>query len=475
MYNYENPLNGFPELPENSLDDEVVIHKGEINFIKSCGANLVAQVEQLKQETDRLKNENQDLRDKYTLSEKSRLQQSQSLQPPPVTSNFQHFTYAQSDSGTSVSQFQKNLTSGQLINNYNSFSQGILGLTNSNNNNLNSAISFVGIAGDGQSYTIEAHEAKRLTLIDEIKNLRQQANLEKTTVEAKKIDLDQNSVISSQTNYPHTTWNRYRVAQQCATNLENELENARLEYRKMMSEFSDRLKSEARRLGTCVERAKPLFESQRNMRHFQSEVQSLSIQYRKSQNLKETAKSMVKVAEHNMNNCAKKDANENVGEVSKWLEELNECNLNFQVANDTASTLSSSHSKAAAEYKHWEKKTQILEKTSASKYLDQSRSYFNLQLDFWNKLEQKGAQMVRIETSLAEARVQQSQMLANISTLDSRTSSRNDADSKISSKRSEVNIDDIDTVGMKFLDRELICANFISNVSLANLSSNTEA
>jgi len=225
--------------------------------------------------------------------------------------------------------------------------------------------------------------------------------------------------------------------------LENELENARLEYRKMMSEFSDRLKSEARRLGTCVERAKPLFESQRNMRHFQSEVQSLSIQYRKSQNLKETAKSMVKVAEHNMNNCAKKDANENVGEVSKWLEELNECNLNFQVANDTASTLSSSHSKAAAEYKHWEKKTQILEKTSASKYLDQSRSYFNLQLDFWNKLEQKGAQMVRIETSLAEARVQQSQMLANISTLDSRTSSRNDADSKISSKRSEVNIDDI--------------------------------
>ena len=195
MYNYENPLNGFPELPENSLDDEVIIHKGEINFIKSCGANLVAQVEQLKQETARLKSENQDLRNKYTLSEKCRLQQSQSLQPPPVTSNFQHFTYAQSDSGTSVSQFQKNLTSGQLINNYNSFSQGILGLTNSNNNNLSSAISFVGVAEDGQSYTIEAHEAKRLTLIDEIKNLRQQANIEKTTVEAKRIDLDQNSVM----------------------------------------------------------------------------------------------------------------------------------------------------------------------------------------------------------------------------------------------------------------------------------------
>ena len=225
-------------------------------------------------------------------------------------------------------------------------------------------------------------------------------------------------------------WQRVRIAQQCVHNLEIELENSRGEYRNLMSELGERLKAEARKLGSCVERARPLFEAQRNMRRMQSEVQSASISYKKAQNLKEVAKTMVKAAEQKVKECEKiptnaKNTNNNneksgddnedqnpsdsqnrVGNLMNWLEQLNQSNDNFQVASKTSQALANRHSKAAQEFQILKQKVQSLESTSAIKYLDQARPYFNLQLDLWSKAEQHGSVMVRLEASLAESRAQ---------------------------------------------------------------------
>lgn len=228
-------------------------------------------------------------------------------------------------------------------------------------------------------------------------------------------------------------WQRIRIAQQCVNNLEAELDASRNEYTNLMRELGERLKSEARKLGNCVEKARPLFDVQRSMRRMQSEVQSASISYKKAQNLKDAAKNMVKAAEHKVKECEKIKANgKDVGSLMNWLEQLNQSNDNFQIASKTSQALAAQHSKAAKEFTNLQKKVQALETTSAVKYLDQARPYFNLQLDLWSKAEQHGTSMVRLEASLAEAKAQLASTIAqnmNKNQSDSQTHRLNDMNS----------------------------------------------
>ena len=232
-------------------------------------------------------------------------------------------------------------------------------------------------------------------------------------------------------------WQQVRISQQCVQNLESELEASRNEYRNLMTELGERLKSEARKLGNCVEKARPLFDAQRSMRRMQSEVQSASISYKKAQNLKDAAKNMVTAAEYKVKDCEKIKTNgKDVGALMNWLEQLNQSNDNFQIASKTCAALASQHSKSAQEFRNLQAKVQNLEQTSAVKYLDQARPYFNLQLDLWSKAEQHGGVMVRLEASLAEAKAQLSGALQSMNNSNNTNNSQNASNSDFSDQSS---------------------------------------
>ena len=81
------------------------------------------------------------------------------------------------------------------------------------------------------------------------------------------------------------------------TNLENELITIRSDYNNSVKSFSDELDLEGKKLGICVERARPLYEAQRNMRRAQSQVQELSVFYKKSRLLKENCSQLVQTCQ----------------------------------------------------------------------------------------------------------------------------------------------------------------------------------
>lgn len=232
-------------------------------------------------------------------------------------------------------------------------------------------------------------------------------------------------------------WQRFRISQQCVNNLEAELEVARTEYRNMMIESGEKLKEEARNLGSCVEKARPLFDAQRSMRRIQNEVQNASISYKRAQNLKDAAKQMVTSAELKVKECEKmKASGREADQVIAWLEQLNQSNENYQLASKTAASLAARHSKYANEFLYLQTKVAAFESKGCVKYLDTARPYFNLQLDLWSNLEQQGALMVRLEASLDEAR---SQLSAALQDINLNSQKRNNSSRSASSRSSSRN------------------------------------
>lgn len=457
-------------------DEEAQIRHGEIEFVKHCGVALVKQVEELKLESTTLREENEDLRRQiydspvgnpvilngHRTNEGPRSNSGILAMGGMSAAHFQNYapSVVQSDSGTCLSVYSNQTSSMSnaaipVLNHFGTIGAG-------------TGLGFVpGMSGGAgffnQLYqtiispnddSIEAHQSRQESLLTELESLRKISGLEKkpppssectspalslvpesSTIRKQSGNSRQSSAASihelaSQAppngspplNSQHATqthmansWNRFRAAQQCVNNLETELENARQEYRNNMADFSQRLKSEARKMGTCVEKGRPLFDAQRNMRRAQAEVQQVSMQYRRAQHLKDVAKQMVTSAEQKMGQCKKIEAGgKDVGLLMQWLEQLNHSNDSFTKASETANQLAKSHGKAAKEFVNWQGKVHELENSNVAKYLDQAKPYFNLQSELWGRMEQQGAIMVRIEASLAEARAQFSAAVQSI-------------------------------------------------------------
>ena len=183
------------------------------------------------------------------------------------------------------------------------------------------------------------------------------------------------------------------AAKQCVASLESELENAKTQYNNNMEDFKERLQAEARKLGNCVEKARPLYEAQKNMRRCQVEVQKVSMQYRKSQNLKDSAKQMVKAAELKHEQCRNEirtgiEAGKDMTALQMQLMDQMNQSLEMETkAADSANLLQVKHGKTHEQFIDFQQRVTGLDKTNAVKNLDMARSYMVVfgKLVFWAK------------------------------------------------------------------------------------------
>jgi len=160
-------------------DEENEIRQGEIEFVKHCGVALVKQVEELQLESDKLRSENEALKQR---AERRRVEPNPyeinqyGYQNNPYNSGNMHPNYAPSDSGTAHSSHS------------NTFSHGTM---NFGGGTTNFKIPMVMSGGLNQIYqiplraedTYDTYIQRQENLISEIETLRQSAGLDQTPSE----------------------------------------------------------------------------------------------------------------------------------------------------------------------------------------------------------------------------------------------------------------------------------------------------
>jgi len=406
-------------------DEEAEIRQGEIEFVKHCGVALVKQVEQLQLESNDLRSENAALKLRVESSPYQYQDRYQNNQYN--NSGNMHQNYAPSDSGTAYSSHS------------NTFSHGTM---NFGGGTTNFKIPGVMSGGFTQIYqiplqaedTYDTYIQRQDNLITEIETLRKSAGLDQTPSEKsdeKKTMYpkdylnrvgSRNSIASDGRgnhrgdpyggNNQSTRLRDVMAAKQCVASLELELENTKAKYNNDMEDFKQRLQAEARKLGNCVDKARPLYEAQKNMRRCQVEVQKVSMQYRKSQNLKDSAKKMVKAAELKHEQCRNEiktgiEAGKDMTALQMQLMDQMNQSLEMETkAGDSANLLQVKHSNTHEMFIKFQNNVTQLDKTNAVKNLDMARSYFTLQSDLYAQLEKQGHRMVTLEASSAEAKAQ---------------------------------------------------------------------
>ena len=275
------------------------------------------QVEQLQLESNDLRSENAALKLRVESSPYQYQDRYQNNQYN--NSGNMHQNYAPSDSGTAYSSHS------------NTFSHGTM---NFGGGTTNFKIPGVMSGGFTQIYqiplqaedTYDTYIQRQENLITEIETLRKSAGLDQTPSEKSdekktmypedylnRVGRSRSSIASDcrrnymghpyVENYQSTRLQDVIAAKKCVASLELELEKTKVQFNNTIEEVKQRLQAEARKLGNCVEKARPLYDAQKNKRRCQAEVQTVSMQYRKSQNLKDSAKRMVKAAELKHEKC----------------------------------------------------------------------------------------------------------------------------------------------------------------------------
>merc|ERR1711981_865606 len=176
--------------------------------------------------------------------------------------------------------------------------------------------------------------------------------------------------------------------------LEVDLEEARHTFRILMRESSQQLERLAKKVGPSnVEKARPYYDARMRARKTHADAQRAAARFEKASNAHEAAKEMVTLAEegYKERGC--------LGFDQAWQEMLNHASskVNESEAERNASALE--HREKSMVYSKAESNVQALHR-SLKKYINKSRTYFELKARFNQVLDDQKRQVQLIEETI---------------------------------------------------------------------------
>jgi len=176
--------------------------------------------------------------------------------------------------------------------------------------------------------------------------------------------------------------------------LEVDLEEARYTFRILMRESSQQLERLAKKVGPSnVEKARPYYDARMRARKTHADAQRAAARFEKASNAHEAAKEMVTLAEegYKERGC--------LGFDQAWQEMLNHASskVNESEAERNASALE--HREKSMVYSKAESNVQALHR-SLKKYINKSRTYFELKARFNQVLDDQKRQVQLIEETI---------------------------------------------------------------------------
>ena len=179
--------------------------------------------------------------------------------------------------------------------------------------------------------------------------------------------------------------------------LEIQLDDANTVFRQLLSDSTHHLKSLSKRLGNCIEKARPYYESVHQMTRAQAECQKAAVQFQRAAGVHAAAKETISLAEERFL--------DNSGEWqfdNAWQEMLNHATIKVMDAEKMRAQSEKDHLSKSAAFTDIEQKVKVLEK-KLSRHIDKSKPYFE-QKEIFNKVRRvKRVCYIKLFTVLCQA------------------------------------------------------------------------
>uniref|UniRef100_A0A2M4ACM3 Putative btk-associated sh3-domain binding protein sab n=1 Tax=Anopheles triannulatus TaxID=58253 RepID=A0A2M4ACM3_9DIPT len=190
--------------------------------------------------------------------------------------------------------------------------------------------------------------------------------------------------------------------------LEIELEEANSTFRILMNESTRRLKLSSKKLGSCIEKARPYYEALEKAKVAQLECQAATLKYQRANEIHAAAKETVALAEQRFMSNSHEWQFDNA-----WQEMLNHATIKVMDAEKQKAESGAEHQKKAKVFEEAEKKVQQLEERY-HRSIQKSRPYFDEKQLCQEQLEAQKGRIQQLEQQIQSAKTAYSTALRNL-------------------------------------------------------------
>uniref|UniRef100_A0A1Q3FA11 Putative btk-associated sh3-domain binding protein sab n=1 Tax=Culex tarsalis TaxID=7177 RepID=A0A1Q3FA11_CULTA len=190
--------------------------------------------------------------------------------------------------------------------------------------------------------------------------------------------------------------------------LEMELEEAKSTFRILMNESTRRLKLSSKKLGSCIDKARPYYEALEKAKVAQLECQAAAIKYQRSNEIHAAAKETVALAEQRFMSNSHEWQFDNA-----WQEMLNHATIKVMDAEKQKAESGAEHQKKALIFQEAELKVSQLEERNR-RSIHKSKPYFEEKQLCQEQLEAQKGRIQQLEDQIASAKTAYGTALRNL-------------------------------------------------------------
>ncbi|XP_059619654.1 SH3 domain-binding protein 5 homolog [Phlebotomus argentipes] len=193
--------------------------------------------------------------------------------------------------------------------------------------------------------------------------------------------------------------------------LEIELEEANTTFRILLNESTRRLKLLSKKLGGCIEKARPYYEAVEKARIAQIECQKAAVKFQRANEIHAAAKETVALAEQRFMSNSHEWQFDNA-----WQEMLNHATIKVMDADNQKAESNAEHQRKAIIFNAAELKVQQLE-DRLKRNIHKSRPYFEEKQICQDQLETQKGRIQELQSLVQVAKSSYSNALRNLETI----------------------------------------------------------
>ncbi|KAL3836519.1 hypothetical protein ACJMK2_021943 [Sinanodonta woodiana] len=199
---------------------------------------------------------------------------------------------------------------------------------------------------------------------------------------------------------------RLNRASEDINKLELELDDARAAFRQTLSDTTHKLDALARKLGTCVDKARPYYDARVKSKEAQQETSKAAYKYERACSMHEAAKEMVQLAEQGY--LQREEPSD-----PAWQEMMNHATMKVNEAERERMENEKEHLKTMKYYKECDDKVQRLQK-ELKRAINKSKPYFEMKAKFNQMMEEQKNKICQFERKVNSTKSMYSEALQNL-------------------------------------------------------------
>ncbi|XP_059478019.1 SH3 domain-binding protein 5-like [Neocloeon triangulifer] len=188
--------------------------------------------------------------------------------------------------------------------------------------------------------------------------------------------------------------------------LEVDLDEARAAFRHLLMESTRRIDELAKKLGSCVERARPYYEARLRAKEALQEAQAAAVRFERANSAHSAAKEMVFLAEEGLKAEGRTFDH-------AWQEMLNHATMRVNESESERTLSEAEHRRTSQRYQEAEQRVQYLQK-ELKRTIAKSRPYFETKAQTNLVLETQKTRVKALEKQVAQSKLCYSRALGNL-------------------------------------------------------------